>query len=416
MLEELFPRVHDKYRSLPILGSTLDGLAAWLVQGGYPQGCVRRQIRATPRIECALQNQGVDVLHDVDREQLRACTPDRAVDAPDLAAAVRTLVRYLDELGFFPAPDPPGRIEAKLEDYRTYLEEVRGLASSTLAQHLRTASQFLRHLEFEAAPSRLAALAPGDIESFVRAAGVRLSRESLQHQVAHLRSFLRFLATRGETPSGLETQIDTPRVYRGERLPRALPWETVRALLDSIDRSTPIGRRDYAILLLIATYGLRAGEIVALTLDDVEWRAGRIRIVQRKTDTPLLLPLTDAVGEALLEYLRHGRPALPCRMIFLRHRAPAGVLKPTAVTEIFQAWSRRSGLAIPFQGPHCLRHSYAVHLLRQGVSLKTIGDVLGHRSAESTCVYLRLAVDDLRDAALPLPQEATSGVAEGGRS
>lgn len=416
MLEELFPRVHDRYRSLPILGSTLDGFAAWLVRGGYPRGRVRQQIRTTRRIERALQERGVDRLRKVKREQLRACAPACTQDDPDLAGTVRSLARYLNERGFFPPPDSPGRGEAKLEGYRIYLEEVRGFAPSTVAQHLRTASQFLKHVGFEARPSRLAALAPGHIESFVRAAGARLSRESLQHEVAHLRSFLRFLATRGETPSGLETQIDTPRVYRGERLPRALPWETVRALLDSIDRSTAIGRRDYAIFLLIATYGLRAGEIVALTLDDVEWRAGRIRVAQRKTATPLLLPLTDAVGEALLDYLRRGRPALRCRTIFLRHRAPAGVLKPTAVTEAFQAWSRRSGLAIPFQGPHCLRHSYAVHLLRQGVSLKTIGDVLGHRSAESTCVYLRLAVDDLRDAALPLPQEGTSGEAEGGRS
>ena len=159
----------------------------------------------------------------------------------------------------------------------------------------------------------------------MRIAGARLSRASLQHDVAHLRSFLRFLATRGETPSGLDAQIDTPRVYRGERLPQALPWETVRAFLDSIDRSTPIGVRDYAIFLLIATYGLRAGEIVALTLDDIEWRAGRIRVAQRKTATPLLLPLTDAVGKAVLDYLRRGRPALPYREIFLRCRAPAGV-------------------------------------------------------------------------------------------
>ena len=416
MLEELFPRVHHRYGSLPILGSTLDGFTAWLMRGGYPQLRVRRQIRTTRRIERALQERGVDSLRNVTREQLHACAPACAQDAPDLAATVRSLARYLEERGFFPAPDPPGRTEAKLEGYRTYLEEVRGFASSTVAQHLRTASQFLKHVGFEAQPSRLAALALGDIESFVRAAGERLSRESLQHEIAHLRSFLRFLATRGETPSGLETQIDTPRVYRGERLPRALPWETVRAFLDSIDRSTAIGRRDYAIFLLIATYGLRAGEIVALTLDDVEWRAGQIRVAQRKTATPLLLPLMDAVGQALLDYLRYGRPALPCRTIFLRHRAPAGVLKATAVTEAFQAWSRRSRLRIPFQGPHCLRHSYAVHLLRQGIALKTIGDILGHRSAESTCVYLRLAIDDLRDAALPLPQESTSRAAEEGRS
>lgn len=209
-----------------------------------------------------------------------------------------------------------------------------------------------------------------------------------------------------------------PRVYRGEQLPHALPWGTVRALLKSIDRTTPMGLRDYAMFLLIATYGLRACEVVALTLDDVEWRMARLHIPQRKTRSALWLPLTDEVGTALLDYLRRGRAALAVRRkrlpfqgnaqhsyreLFLRHRTPMGVLKPTAVTEAFQGWSKRSGLAIPFQGVHCLRHSYAVYLLRSGLSLKTIGDILGHNNLESTCVYLRLAVDDLREVALDLP-------------
>jgi site-specific recombinase XerD len=240
------------------------------------------------------------------------------------------------------------------------------------------------------------------IDEFVRATGERISRPSLQHTIAQLRGFLRFLVSRGEIPPGLDKQIDTPRVYQLEKLPRALPWTTVQAFLRSIDRSTALGLRDYAIFLLIATYGLRASEIVALTLDDIEWRAGRIRVPQRKTGTSLLLPLTDTVSEILVDYLRRGRADQAYRELFLRALAPAGVLKPTAVTEAFQAWSRRSGLRIPFQGAHCLRHSYAVHLLRQGTSLKTIGDLLGHRNAQSTCIYIRLAVDDLRGVALPL--------------
>jgi site-specific recombinase XerD len=201
----------------------------------------------------------------------------------------------------------------------------------------------------------------------------------------------------------LDSQIDTPRVYRQEQLPRALRWETVRALLESIDRTTAIGRRDYAMLLLIATYGLRSSEIVALTLDDFAWRRGELRVPRRKVDGALTLPLTDDAGDAVLNYVQHGRPLLHTRVVFLRARPPAGVLKPTGVTEVFQTRARRSGLAIPFQGPHCLRHSLAVQLLREGVSLKAIGDVLGHRTVESTCLYLRLATEDLRDVGLSLP-------------
>jgi integrase len=161
--------------------------------------------------------------------------------------------------------------------------------------------------------------------------------------------------------------------------------------------------------LLIATYGLRASEVVAMSLDDIRWRQGSLRIHQRKTSSPLELPLTNEVSAALVKHLRRTPPAAPYRRVFLRMRAPIGILKPTAVTEAFQALLRRSGTEIPFNGPHCLRHSFAVQLLRNGTPLKTIGDILGHRSAESTSVYLRLATGDLREVPLPVPdQKATA--------
>lgn len=140
-----------------------------------------------------------------------------------------------------------------------------------------------------------------------------------------------------------------------------------------------------------------------MTLDDFVWHRGELRVPRRKVDGVLTQPLTDDAGTAVLDYVRHGRPTLPTRVLFLRMRPPAGLLKPTAVTEVFQTRARQSGLGIPFQDQHCLRHSLAVQLLREGVSLKAIGDVLGHRSLESTCLYLRLATEDLREVALDLP-------------
>jgi len=292
--------------------------------------------------------------------------------------------------------------------YGAFLGRVRGLAESTLRQHCSTAAEFLEFFDYDHDPVRLRVLGPRQIESFVTAMGDRQSRASLQHTVAHLRSLLRFLTSRGDVVPGLDSSIDTPRLYRGEQLPRALAWETVQAFLAAINRSTPKGLRDYAMFLLIATYGLRASEVVALRLDDIEWRASRLCVPRPKAKTPLHLPLTEEVGAALLDYLRRARPALSRREVFLRARGPAGPLKPTAVTEAFQDWRRRGVLPIQQQGPHCLGHSLAVHLLRQGASLKAIGDLLGHRSAESTCIYLRLHVEDLRDAALALPQEVWS--------
>jgi integrase/recombinase XerD len=422
-----YPEVYRRYTSLPIVGPTLDGYGTWLLKQGYSPERVRAHFRAVPALVRELERRGVASLADLTRMRLHRCASRDSEKHALLAALVRQLDQYFrTELSLYPLP-PMTRIEQRVTAYTTYLQQVRGCATSTSAFHGRTVGEFLRHVGYARTPTRLADVSSQDLEGFLCEVGPRYTRASLQHVVSHLRSFLRFLAARGEIRAGLDAQIDTPRVYRGEQLPRALPWPTVQTLLKSIERTTPKGRRDYAMLLLIATYGLRTCEIVTLTLDDVEWRTARLRVPQRKTRASLWLPLTDHVGTALLDYLRYGRPALAewrrhgaftggtprrYRELFLRHRTPLGVLKPTAVTEVFQAWAKRSGLAIPFQGPHCLRHSYAVFLLRSGVSLKTIGDLLGHRTLESTCVYLRLAVEELRDVALDLPPDAGCGAIE----
>lgn len=404
MLVDLFPRVHTRFTSLCLLGPHVDEFVGWLESQGYPEVPIQRRVRKLPLVEALLRRHGVRELDVLSLARLHGLA-SRSPQDPYLATTLRSVGKYLDGRQMLAwAPATPR--EQLVAAYRGHLVRVRGLADSTVAHHAFTASEFLEKLGFDRDPTVLRHLASQQIEAFVRVVGARVSRASLQHRVAHLRSFLRFLATRGELVHGLGSSIDTPRLYRGERLPRALPWETVGAFLAAIDRTTPKGRRDYAVFLLIATYGLRTSEVAALQLDDIEWRAGRLRVPRPKTRTPIVLPLTKEIGAALVDYLRHARPALPCREVFLRVRAPAGPLKPTAVTEAFQAWTRRAALPIPYQGPHCLRHSLAVHLLRQGTSLQVIGDLLGHRSAESTCVYLRLHVEDLREAALDLPQEA----------
>jgi integrase/recombinase XerD len=412
MLKQLFPRSHRRYSSLPLLGASLDGFARWLLQNGRLPYRVRQCLQAAGRIDRTLRLNGARSLGTISQKDLDACAPPagRSRNDPKLAATVHGLQRYFEETGLLaPAPADPLTLSRRLvASYRRFLEDIRGLSASSVANHCLTAARLLDYLGYEERSSGFPGLVASDIEAFVCVRGRLVSRASLQHEVAHLRSFLRFLAFRGEAPNGLDEQIDTPLVYRLEKLPRALPWETVGDFLHSIDRSTSRGLRDYAIFVLMATYGLRASDIVALTLDDIDWRAERIRFCPCKTQTPLWLPLTDTAKIVLVDYLSHGRPALPQREIFLGCRNPSGSLGHTAVSESFRAWFRRSGLSIPSQGgSHCLRHSYAVHLLRQGTPLKTIGDLLGHHSAESTGVYLRLAIEDLRDVALPLPEVET---------
>ncbi len=418
MIKELYSRVYPCYLSLPVLGSILDDFDNWLVEQGYRRSSRLSYISDARRIDAHLHHkQGLQCLEELTLDNLHTCWRwfySRKVRVTHTVVNVRKFLQWQEIL---PAdPERPSRFSSYLNPYRTHLTEVRGLAEKTIGEHLTTASRFLEHLVPGQMPLKLDELTASDVEAFVSHVGGRLKRESLQHVIAHLRSFLRWLALAGDTPPGLDTQIDTPRVYRLEQLPRALPWETVCAFLDSIDRETPIGLRDYTIFYLMATYGLRCCDIVALTLDDLHWRRGEIRIGQRKTGYTLPLPLTDAVGTVLLHYLRNGRPRCPYRQLFLRTRAPIEPLRRNAVTRSFHAWVERSGLEIPPQGAHCLRHSYAVHLLRQGTSVKTIGDLLGHRTAESTCVYLRLALEDLREVALPVPQAGSEQHDQGGHS
>jgi len=405
MLATLFPKAAHRYLSLPLFGPVMDVFADWLLEQGYTERSRRFELRVVVRMDRYLRRRGIQCIEDLTPAAIHRCWKALQRWTPNRAGTAHVMERFLRVRGLLkPSPGPAlSATDLQLAAYSEYLRNVRGFSPSTLHNHLRTAAGFLTYLGVRKTPQALTTVKVSDLENFLKKAAQRASRGTLQHLVAELRGFLRFLATTGKIRPGLESQIDTPRCYRLEQLPRALPWETVRAFLDSIPRTQPLGRRDYAMFFLVVTYGLRCSEVVSLTLDDIDWRSGRIRVPQTKTRSALELPLTNEAADVLIHYLRQVQRPQGYRQLFLRMRAPIGTLKPTAVTEAFQGWSRRSGLGIPFQGAHCLRHSYAVHLLRQGTSLKAIGDLLGHRSAESTAIYLRLATEDLRGVGLSVP-------------
>ena len=414
MLETMFPNTHHRYATLPLLGSLVDDFAVWLAQCDYRPETIRVMLGPIGQVDQWLHSSGLHDITDLDAPVLEACWRHfyrrNSAQGRTLGGLIRALARYMEAAGLLrpPPPQPLTPSQQLLATYTAYLLHVRGLAQGTIKEHARTAGAFLGHLDYDATPAGLERLSASGVEAFVRLRAGRLGRGSQQHLVAHLRSVLRFLAATGQCPAGLDATIDTPRLYRLEQLPRALPWETVQALLQSIDRHTTIGLRDYTMLVLIATYGLRISEIAALTLDHLHWRDGWLQVPRCKTRDVLHLPLTDTVGEILVHYLQHARPThVPCRALFLRSRTPIRALGPTAISMVFDRWAKRSGLAIPYYGAHCLRHAYAVHLLHSGVSLKTIGDLLGHRDSDSTYVYLRLATEELRDVALPVPTLST---------
>lgn len=403
VLEDLFPRKHTLFLSLPLVGPLAGEFADWLRESGYTRLVARIHVRFLPRLARRLGRHVVR-LEDVTHDHLDALWRWYRRRELTAAGAVRAFHRFLDSRRLLrPRPEArPTRSERILGEYAAFLSEQRGLAPRTIRHHVVTGAELLGQVGYERLPGRLRSLSSRDLEGLVRRASRRLARPSLQHFVAQIRGFIRFLAASGRVRMDLDKQIDTPRVYRMEQLPRSLPWRTVEAFLSSIDRATPGGARDYAMFLLMTTYGLRRCEVARLALEDIDWRERTINVQGRKNRHAIVLPLMGEVGAAIVRYIRSGRPKSSSRAIFLRARAPNGPLKPGAIGEAFRGRARRGGLIDP-QGPHCLRHSFAVHLLRQGTSLKAIGDLLGHRTAEATCVYLRLSTDDLRSVALPFP-------------
>ena len=336
-------------------------------------------------------------------------------DVPDsqgigYRATRRVYQRFLATCGRLEAM-PLSERQHRIEEYGRFLREVRGFSPSTIAQHGSAVSYFLDHALGPTCP--LTALNAVHIERYLSMKSVRITRQSLQHTVAHLRSFLAYAFNYRLIPVRLDT-IDTPRTYRGEQPPRAMPWKLVQGLLQSINRSGKAGWRDYAILHLMAFYGLRPSEIVALEVNSVDFQAQTLRVQQRKTASELLLPLDSSTLGVLRRYLHRGRPQCGRRELFLRARRPNGALKHTAVCDLFMKRTREFAIPPGCYSAYSLRHAFALRLLERGVGVKMIGDLLGHRSLESTCAYLRLDIAMLRPVALPVPslngiQEASHG-------
>jgi integrase/recombinase XerD len=405
MLKTLFPFAHARYSSLPILGGTLDDLCIWLDSRGYPPNAIHRRVKAARLLESLLRRRRIRSLRSCTSIDISLCFPKPDRWTAQMAGTLgRSLIQFLRERGELPE-GTANRTELLVQAYSGHLENLCGLFPATIQNHSAIAREFLQFIDYENHPEQLLRLDRAKIDSFLTHMGQRLSRVTMHSVTATLRKFFRFAATKGYAPMGLDQSVELPRCYRGERLPLALPWESVLSLLHAIDRYTPKGRRDYAMFLLTATYGLRRSEVAGLRLDDIDWRARQIHVYRPKVGAPLTFPLTDEVATALIDYLRNGRPASTQRQVFFRVRIPKGPIGTDAVTDAFQVWANHAGVVLPKRGGlHCLRHSLAMHLLRQGTPLKIIGDLLGHRSAESTGIYLRLHVDDLRDVSLLLPK------------
>lgn len=408
--EELRPCTYPRYRRLPILGPILNDWLPWLRTQDYRESTIRNTLARAACLCRWLHRRRGPLLRGISPSDLRAACAHFHGQQNEVVSVARLLGRFLTEQHrLHPEPvKPPSPIECQLQSFGTYLREVRGLSPLTVVGHSRRLRAFLQFLRFEKRPSALRRLNAARIDAFLCQVATTNNRFSMQQFVATLRTYLQWQYAQGVLPAPLHQHIDTPRTYRLEQLPRAWSWEQIRDLLRSIDALAPGGLRDFTLLYLGFSFGLRSGELVRLTLDDIDWRAGTLTVRQTKTKQTLLLPLSEEGRAVLARYVSAGRPPSAYRQLFLRRRAPAGPLAPTAVNDILDRRIALSGLQLPSLGTHAFRHSLAVHLLRQGVPLPSIGAALGHRDGESTAVYLRLAVADLREVGLPVPKSGSA--------
>jgi len=320
----------------------------------------------------------------------------------DYRSFIRALMRYLVSRGIVPPlPPPPPRYvhpHAELVDaYARLLAEHRGSSPQSIYSARRCCDQLLAHLNHTCG-SVLAGATPEAIRRFLLLQGRRYQRITMVRICCTVRNFLTWLHGHGVMPHDLSGLVLAPRVFKHEQCPRYLTRAQVQDVLSVVDRNTPVGRRDYPMLLLLATYGLRGCEVIRLRLDDIDWPRKILHIRKRKAGNSTSYPLADSAAQAIITYLQEGRPASPHREIFLKLRPPHAPLGRRFNKQVCK-YLGQAGIAIAHPGTHIFRYSCAQRLFAEGMTLKSIGDYLGHGSLDSTLRYTKIDVDQLRAVA-----------------
>lgn len=389
------------------LAGYLPGFRAALEARGYRREPVTLQLQLMAHVSRWLEGEGLDVV-DLSPERIDEFLVARRQAGYTLfrsAKALVPLVDYLRESGVLRPPDPVLAVTAAdrfLEAFRIYLTAERALSEGTVVGYIHIARLFLA--ERPTNDLGLERLEAAEIVEFVK---TEAPRRGPANVTAGLRAFLRFCHLKGLIPRSLIDAVPKVASWRLAGLPKAVDPATVKALLVGCDRRTAAGRRAYAVLMLLARLGLRAGEVTGLCLDDIDWRAGEI-LVRGKGPRLERLPLPADVGEALAGWLKRGRPRCPAREVITRLRAPHGPLTPPGVAAIVDAACKRAGVA--HINAHRLRHSAATDMLAAGAGLAEIGQVLRHRSVGTTAIYAKVDRAGLRRLASPWPGATAEGV------
>ncbi len=415
MLETYFakPETVDRIRASWI-GSEVERYVGWMADQGYDVRSIWRRVPLAVAFGEFARHRGArdvaDLPAHVDAYVAERVSHHRGhrkngTTAQQVAKEVRGPIEQMLRL-VIPEFEGAGR----RHQHHPFVEVVPGFFEFlAMDRGLRPASirQYLHHLRcFHAYLSRvgirkLHELSPAVLSAFIAERSANgLSKTTVSNCCGVLRVFLRYAYREGVIGSDLSKTVEWPQVYRLSSIPRSISWTEVGRVLAGIDRRTACGKRDYAMLLLLVTYGLRGREVAALTLDDIDWKRERLAVPERKAGHSTAFPLSKAVSEAIVDYLQHGRPKTTNRHLFFRASAPVGPIGSAAVSASAARYLLRAGVQVPRPGSHTLRHTLVQRLVDFDFGLKEIGDFVGHRSPQSTQIYSKVAVESLRQVAL----------------
>lgn len=421
MLEDYFCHPQSlRWLRLGPMGSHMNALAQHFKECGYSRHSARELLRGIAHFSRYAMWIGIDSPSDLthsigDRflnEHLPTCSCDRSNNGQfsQAVSSVRHTMNFLEReriISTVPELDSKhDSIATVLEAFEAYLMNVRGLAPKTVDLHRRHALRFMADIRKIKGELELLSLMPEDVlDYFHRTVDYRFSLDWRRTLVSSLRVFLRFLRWERIVDRDLSRVIPPVIQWKLANIPRHIPFESVRTLINAPDVSTPGGKRDHAILVLIGLLGLRASEVLSLTLDQIDWSKKSLGITSSKGRKERLLPLVPEVEMALKDYILHGRPSYPAdRLIFLSIHAPIHPLTSSgSLGTIVRKYIVQTQLDTPSKGTHLLRHSLATRLVNKGVPLKDIADVLGHSGLNTTRVYAKVDINNLKTVPLPFP-------------
>jgi site-specific recombinase XerD len=392
----------------------MDEFTAYLADRRHTPKTIHLYVRAVAHFGRWLEKQRLDpstiaesTVHLFLNKHLRhcRCVPPGHRGVKECRAALKLFLDVLRKTGRIPIPvlPEPTPIGAEIAKFEDYLRTTCGFAENTVLYRTRYVKEFLQR-KFRERTLKFADLSPHDIIEFISERSRSYKPLSTKVVASSLRSYMRFLRLRGEISRDLSAAVPSVAAWKQAHLPRTLSDEQICRFFSSFDRSTPRGRRDYAICLCLFELGLRASDVAPLCLDDIDWRAGTLRVCNIKTQRSRLLPLPERLGLAIVDYLRNGRPESADRHIFLLHVAPRGMgIGCRVVQNAVHTACARAGFDVPFS-PHAFRHTLASSLYEKGATFKEIADILGHKEIDTVSIYTKVSMNGLSKVVLPWPE------------